>query len=85
MQKKLEIVNVDGRNYIVVDNEAFDWEVEPNQMMAIKMKIKSDPPMRDSLIGSVFAHMTSCFSDFIGKQVTLKEINDAIDCGYIEV
>jgi hypothetical protein len=85
MRKKLEIINVEGRNYLVVDNEAFDWEVEPDQIKAIKLKIKNDPLMKDSLIGSVFGHMESCFSEFIGRKITLKEINDSIECGYIEV
>ena len=83
MHKKLEIVSVDGKNYIVVDNEAFDWEVEPEQLKQVELKIKNDPLMKDSLIGSIFSHMASCFSEFLGKKVSLKEINDAIDSGVI--
>lgn len=85
MRKKIEIVNVDGRNYIVVDNEAFDWEIEPEQLRAIKLKSNSDPEMKDSLIGSVFNHLEACFSEFIGKKVVLREINDAIEEGYIDI
>ena len=85
MQKKLEILNFEGRNYIVVNNEAFDWEVEPEHIKSIKVKMVNDPLMKDSIIGNVFNHMISCFSEFIGKKVTLKEINDAIENGYIEV
>jgi uncharacterized protein YneF (UPF0154 family) len=83
MQKSIKILNVDGKNYIVVDNEAFDWEIEPEQLRSIEVKIKNDPPIRESLIGNILSHMTSCFSEFIGRKVSLKEINDAIENGCI--
>ena len=83
MQRIIKIVNVDGKNYIVVDNEAFDWEVEPEQLKRIELKIKNDPLMKTSLIGSIFNHLASCFSEFLGKKVSLKEINDALDSGVI--
>ena len=83
MQKKLEIVSIEGKKYIVVDNEAFDWEVEPEQVKIISMKIKNDPLMKNSLIGSIFEHMAMCFSEFLGRKVSLKEMNDAIESGVI--
>ena len=83
MQKKIDIVNILGKNYIIVDNEVFDWEIEPDQLKMIELKIKNDPLMKDNFIGSLFSHLTSCFSEFIGKKVSLKEINDAIGKGEI--
>jgi hypothetical protein len=83
MQKSVKLLKIDGKNYIVVDNEAFDWEVEPEQLRHAEFKIKNDPLMKESFIGNIFSHMAGCFSEFIGKQVSLKEINDAIEKGYI--
>jgi len=85
MQKKLEIVKVENKNYIVLENEAFDWEVEPQQLKNIEIKINNDPETRDSLIGNVFNHLTSSFSSFVGKKMSLKDINDALEQGYIEI
>lgn len=76
-------VSIEGKNYIVVDDEAFDWEIEPEQLRTIEFKIKNDPAMKESFIGNIFDHMASCFSEFIGKKVSLKEINDALENGHI--
>ena len=85
MLKKVQIVKIEGKDYIVVDNEVFDWEIEPEQLKIIEFKIKNDPLMKDNFIGSLFDHLTACFSEFIGKKVTLKEMNDSIEKGHIEV
>jgi len=85
MRKKIEIIKVDGKNYIVVDGEGFDWEVETQQVRKAEVSIKNDPLMKENFVGSIFNHMTSCFSEFIGKKVSLKEINNSIESGYIEV
>lgn len=84
-KKSLQIVEIENKKYIVVDNEAFDWEIEPQQLKIMEIKIKNDPALKDSLIGSVFNHLTFSFSDFVGKKVSLKEINDALEQEYIEV
>lgn len=81
--KTVNLVEIEGKRYIVVDNEAFDWELEPEQIKNVEFKIKNDPTMKDSFIGNVFNHLTSSFSEFIGKKVSLKEINDAIEKGFI--
>lgn len=85
MQKKIEIVQIENKKYIVLENEAFDWEVQPEQLKIIEIKIKNDPALKDSFIGNVFNHLTSSFSEFIGKKVSLKDINDALEQGFIEV
>ncbi len=85
MKKSVGLVEIEGNKYIVVDNEAFDWELEPEQIKNLEFKIKNDPAMKDSFIGNIFNHLTSCFSEFLGKKVSLKEINDAIEKGFIEI
>ena len=85
MQKSLQIIEVENKKYIVLENEAFDWEVDPTEIRKVEISIKNDPPMKESYIGSIFNHLTSCFSEFVGKKVSLKEINDALEKGYIEV
>jgi hypothetical protein len=82
--KTVSLVEIEDNKYIVVDNEAFDWELEPEQIKSLEFKIKNDPAMKDSFIGNIFNHLTTCFSEFLGKKVSLKEINDAIEKGFIE-
>jgi hypothetical protein len=82
-KKEVKKVNLEGVNYIVVDNEAFDWSIEPEFVKMVQFQIKNDPEMKDSYIGSIFQHFTKCFSDFIGREVSLQEINQAIQEGYI--
>jgi hypothetical protein len=67
-----------------VENEGFDWEIEPGQLRMVEISIKNDPTMRENLIGNLFNHFVDSFSDFLGKKVTLKEINDALEKGFIE-
>jgi hypothetical protein len=70
-------------NYIVVDNEAFDWNIEPEFVKMVVFQIKNDPEMKDNYIGSIFQHFAKCFSEFLGRKVSLQDINEAIEKGYI--
>jgi hypothetical protein len=82
-KKEVKTVNLEGVNYIVVGNEAFDWSIEPEFVKMVQFQIKNDPEMKDNYIGSIFQHFTKCFSDFLGREVSLQEINKAIQEGYI--
>jgi hypothetical protein len=84
MHKKLTTYLHDGRNYLVVDNEAFDWDIEPDQLKQLEISIKTDPEMRESYIANIFEHFVLCFSEFVGKKMTLRDINEALVKGYIE-
>jgi hypothetical protein len=85
MQKKLTILEIENKKYIIVENEGFDWEIEPEQLRKVEISIKNDPVMKENFIGNMLNHFVTCFSDFLGKKITLKEINEALDKGYIEV
>ena len=85
MQKHLKVLKIENKNYIIVENEGFDWEIESEQLRKVELSIKNDPLMKENLIGNMFNHFVSCFSDFLGRKVSLEEINDALEKGYIEV
>lgn len=82
--KKITLHDMNGINIIAVDSEAFDWGLEEEDFKAMHLIIKNDPEMKKSFIGNIQKHLTQCFSEFIGRQVTLKEINEAIETGWIE-
>jgi len=82
-KKKVKIFNLENVNYIVVDNEAFDWSIEPEYVKKIEFQVRNEPMLKDKYIGNIFQHFTRCFSDFLGRKVSLQEINEAIEKGYI--
>lgn len=62
---------------IYVDDEPFDWG-------AVKQNTLHNPVKKARLIVSVRNHFVNSFSEFIGKKVTLKQINEAIESGVLE-
>ena len=83
-KKEIKIITVQEKNYLVVGNEGFDWAIEPEELDRMRVQIKNDPYMKENFIGSIFKNLTDCFSQFIGKNVTLKEMNEIIEKGFIE-
>jgi hypothetical protein len=83
-KKEIKIITVQEKNYLVVGNEGFDWDIEPTELDKMRVQIKNDPYMKENFIGSIFKNLTDCFSQFIGKNVTLKEMNELIEKGFIE-
>lgn len=82
--KKVEIVTLEGINYIVVDNEVFDWGIESQQLNSLKAKLEKEPDIKLSLIGNIINNLVNSFSEFIGQKTTLADINLYIKRGYIE-
>lgn len=85
MIKIITIHDIDGIKMIAVDNEVFDWGVDENDFKSAKLTIKDDPMMKEVFLGDIQKHFVNCFSEFIGKKVTLNEINQALINGKIEV
>jgi len=50
----------------------------------VEISIGNDPTMKENFIGNMLNHFVDSFSDFLGKKVSLKELNDALEKGYIE-
>ncbi len=82
--KKVTIHDIEGRRIIAVDNEAFDWGIEEEDFKAAHVVIRNDPAVKESFLGNIQKHFVTCFSEFIGRPTTLKEINKAIEEGWIE-
>jgi hypothetical protein len=61
-KQEIKIFNLEGINYIVVDNEAFDWYIEPDQVKKVQLQINNDPMMKETYIGNILSHFTNCFS-----------------------
>jgi len=73
----------DGVRMLVFDNEVFDWGVEEVDLMSAKSFCQNHPGLSESIIGSIQQHLLCSLSEFIGRDVTLAELNAAIKSGKI--
>lgn len=83
MYKQINIIEVLGTKMLAVDKEIFDWGLEKEDIDKLKFICSKDPHLTESYVGNIKKHFISSFSEIIGQQVTLKEINDAIEKGEI--
>lgn len=89
--KKIRIAQVNNAdtgnkpvNMIVVDDEVFDWGIDAESIRNAKNMIDQRPDIKESLVMSMLSHFVECFSEFIGRDITLEEINSSIKKGLIE-
>ena len=89
MMKKLSIINLYNEefkkdiNYLMLDNEVFDWGPDPEELQnAIKM-INHNNDLKETILNSIVGHFVNSFSEFVGKKMTLDEINTSIENGNI--
>lgn len=83
----LEIKNGEGSDsvrMIVMDNEVFDWGLEPESIARAKKTMEQNPDIRESVISSIVGHFLDCFADFCGREITLEEVLEALKKGEIE-
>lgn len=84
-KKVVAVLPTPEMRMIVVGNEVFDWGLDEEHFKIAQRVAKSDEAMKDVFLGEIQKHLVQCFSEFVGKQVTLKEISDALEKGEIEV
>lgn len=86
---KLEIVKIHDEELdksvhaISVDGNIFDWGMDKEQFEEARKIILRDPKLRESVILSIINHILENFSEFIGRKITLDELNKAIQIGEI--
>lgn len=80
MMKKVTLHDIDGVRMLAIDNEIFDWGIEEEE---IKQARRSSA-IKDDLLGNIQKHFITSLSSFLGREVTIKEVNDAIESGWLE-
>lgn len=85
MRKTVSIGEIDGIRVILVDNQAFDWSVEDEHFKSAQIISRSDPAMRLKYLADIQQYLVTCMSEFLGKPVTLSDINRALANGYIDL
>ena len=70
-------------NVLTVDDEVFDWGMDPSSVENAKHMQRNHPQFVETLMKTVTDHFLDCLSDFVGKKVTLEEFNKAVERGYL--
>lgn len=85
MKKSFELVNYSGVAILAVAGEAFDWGIDSVDLDNLRLTVKKDDGLKNSFVGDLKHHFITCLSDFLGRPITFKEINEALERGYIEI
>lgn len=83
----MEIKDGDGSQpvrMIVMDNEVFDWGLDPDSISSARKTMEQNPDIRESVVSSIVGHFLDCFADFCGREITLEEVLEALKKGEIE-
>jgi len=64
-------------NAIYVNGELFDWGVPKEAVEELEMSY--DPVWKMRCYQSIRNHFINSFSEFLGRKITFKEINEAIN------
>jgi hypothetical protein len=83
MKVPFEIRRLEGKNVIFVDNNLFDWEIDPKAISEINNI--SDFLEIENIHESIRNFFIESLSCFLQKQITLKEVIESLKLGYIEI
>ena len=65
---------------IFIDDELLDWQVDVNSLFEAK---KMGPVFFQSVQRDIERHFVASVGEFLGRHVTMQEINEAIRTGWI--
>lgn len=68
---------------IFIDGQVFDWHIDRKSLVEAKRFAQNDPVMKQSIYTDIQSHFMHSFCEFIGKKITLEELNEALMTGRI--
>ena len=68
---------------LFVDDTLFDWGLDEADLQEACRLSESNPIIQKSVQGNIQQHFLESFSEFIGREITLQEVNVAIETGKI--
>ena len=74
-----------SQKVIFVDDEMFDWGIEETDIQSAVRAARGNPAVAEALHSDIQQHLLDSLSEFIGKEVTFKDIINAQKDGYIEI
>ncbi len=69
---------------IFADGNLFDWGMPKSDLKQAAKFAGSDPFLKKSIHGDIQRNFLESFSEFLGKEIYIAEVNEAIEKGYIE-
>jgi len=82
MKILFEVRRFDGEDRIFIDNQLFDWGLD--EVALEKIKGIDDQVELSKVNDNIKNFLLSCLESHIGRKVTIKQVLDAIELGYIE-
>lgn len=68
---------------IFVDGMAFNWGMDKDSLRQARRLAESNPTLQQSIYDNIQIHFVESFSEFLGREITLQEINEAIKNGVV--
>ena len=83
MKVPFEIRSFEGQNVIFVNNDIFDWGIDPKAIEQISQM--SDPLDIENVHESIKSFFIESLNCFLQKEITIKEVIESLKLGYIEL
>lgn len=83
IRKKFEIKIVDGQKVIFIDEELFDWGLDEGALERAN-EFSSNLQTMEAIHLDIKNYFLECLSEQLGFKPTIKQINKALQDGYIE-
>ena len=69
---------------IFVGGILFDWGMPKEELDKAVKLFGNDPFLKKSVHGDIQRYFLESFGEFIGREVTINEVNEAIEAGSVE-
>jgi len=80
----LKIKKHENQNVICVDDNVFDWDVGEQELIEAIKFAENDVNLKDQILKSLRKHFLDSLSEVIGRNITIKELNLALQNGFIK-
>lgn len=86
LQVGIAEIEVGGKpkRFLVFNNEAFDYELSEEDLSKAITFCGKDADAKRALNGEIQAHFLACLSEFLGREIKLPELMEAIRTGQLE-
>jgi hypothetical protein len=85
MKIKLEIKKHENQNVLFVNEDIFDWQIQEEELEDAIKFANNDKEVKKAIKADIQNFFLSCLSEILGKKINLKELNDGIERGFLEI
>ena len=71
-------------NAIYIDDKLFDWGLDEESLHKASKFTEKEDVLKKAIHGDIRKYFLDCVEQYIGRRPTIKEVNTAIEAGYIE-